>query len=86
MKIKEGFVLREVADCFVVMNLGQELNLGGMITLNETGALIWNGVAEGLDAQSIAEKLVAEYEVSIETALSDVNGFISKMKEADVFE
>ncbi len=86
MKIKEGFVIREVADCFVVMNLGQELNLGGMITLNETGALIWNGVAEGLDAQSIAEKLVAEYEVSIETALSDVNGFISKMKEADVFE
>lgn len=86
MKIKDGFVIRKVADCFVVMNLGQELNLGGMITLNETGALIWNGVAEGLSASDIAKRITDEYEVSEEKALEDVKTFICKMKEAEVFE
>lgn len=86
MKIKDGFVIRKVADCFVVMNLGQELDLGGMITLNETGALIWNGVAEGLSVSEIAKKITDEYEVSEEKALEDVKTFICKMKEAEVFE
>ena len=86
MKIKDGFVIRKVADCFVVINLGQELSLSEMITLNETGALIWNSVNEGLEPQQIAEKLAEEYEVSMETALADVNAFICKMKEANVFE
>jgi hypothetical protein len=86
MKIKDGFVIRKVADCFVVMNLGQELDLGGMITLNETGALIWNGVAEGLSGSDIAKRITDEYEVSEEKALEDVKTFICKMKEAEVFE
>ena len=86
MKIKDGFVIRKVADCFVVMNLGQELNLGGMITLNETGALIWNGVAQGLSDSEIAKRITDEYEVSEEKALEDVKTFICKMKEAEVFE
>ena len=86
MKIKDGFVIRKVADCFVVMNLGQELDLSGMITLNETGALIWNGVAEGLSVSDIAKRITDEYEVSEEKALEDVKTFICKMKEAEVFE
>lgn len=86
MKIKDGFVIRKVADCFVVMNLGQELNLSGMITLNETGAFIWNGISDGLSEAEIARKITDEYEVSEEKALEDVKTFICKMKEAEVFE
>ena len=86
MKIKDGFVIRQVAGCYVIMNLGQELNLGGMITLNETGALIWDSVANGLSEDEIAKRITEEYEVSEETALEDVRNFICKMKEADVFE
>ncbi len=86
MKIKDGFVIREAAGCYVIMNLGQELNLGKMITLNETGAFIWNLVAEGLSQEEIAKKLSEEYNVEAETAKADVDSFINKMKEADVFE
>lgn len=42
MKIKEGFMLRQVAESWVVVPMrNEELDFNGMITLNETGAFLW---------------------------------------------
>lgn len=86
MKIKEGFVLREVADCYVIMYLGGELEFNGMITLNETGAFIFKAIGQGLTREDIAKKLCEEYEVSKEQAMSDIQRFIGQMKGAGVIE
>ena len=86
MKIKDGFVLREVADSYVVMNIGGELSFNKMITLNETGAIIWNGISDNLSREEIAKRITDEYDVSLDVALNDVNLFIEKMKEAEVIE
>ena len=86
MKIKSGIVLREVADSFVLMDLGGELNFNGMITLNETGAFIFKRIEEGLSPENIANSLADEYDISFETALSDVNAFIQKMNGVGVLE
>ena len=86
MKIKSGIVLREVADSFVLMDLGGELNFNGMITLNETGAFIFKRIEEGLSPENIALALADEYDISFETALSDVNAFIQKMNGVGVLE
>lgn len=86
MKIKDGFTLREVAGNYVVMNLGGELAFNGMITLNETGAVIWNAINDGSDKEAIALKITEEYDIDSETALRDVEKFIAKMLEAGVLE
>lgn len=86
MKIKEGFVLREAAGSYVVMNIGGNINFNGMITLNETGALIWRAIEDGDDAETIAKKIAGLYEIDHETALRDVNGFIEKMNGAGILE
>lgn len=86
MKIKEGFVVREVAGEYVVMNLGGEASFDGMITLNETGALIWKAIENGKNADEIAGKIVSEYEIDKETALNDIKKFIEKMNGAGVIE
>lgn len=86
MRIKEGFIIRQAADSFVVMQIGGEVDFNGMITLNETGAFIWNSIANGLDENQIATKLTEEYDTDFENALSDVKTFISKMKEVNVIE
>ncbi len=86
MKIKNGFVLREVADSFVVMNIGGELAFNGMITLNEVGAFIWKAIENGDNIEEIAKKITLEYEIDYETALSDANVFINKMNEVGVLE
>ncbi len=86
MKIKEGFVLREAAGSFVVMNIGGELSFNGMITLNETGAMIWRAIEAGEDAETIAKQIAAKYDIDIEIALNDTNGFIEKMNGAGILE
>ncbi len=86
MKIKDGLVLREVAGSYVVMNAGGELNFNGMITLNESGAIIWRGLEEGLSVDEIAERITAEYDIDAETAIADIKRFTDKMSEAGVIE
>ena len=81
MKLKEGFILREVAGQTVVLPSGDDLNLNMMITLNGTGAFLWKQLeAEKSDAELVAA-LRAEYDVDEETAMSAVDGFIAKLKE-----
>lgn len=86
MKIKEGYILREIADSYIVMNPSGELAFNGMITLNETGAFIWKLINEGFDKNGIAQKITEEYEIDFETAVSDTEAFIQKMIEADIVE
>ena len=42
MKLKKGFVLREVAGETVVVPVEAELKFNGMITLNEAAKVLWN--------------------------------------------
>ena len=86
MRIKEGFVLRQVADSYVVMNLGSEISFNGMLTLNESGALLWNAISEGADADGLVTALLNEYDVSDEIAKKDVAAFIEKIKGAGILE
>ncbi len=86
MRIKEGFVLREVAGSAVIMNIGGELSFNKMITLNESGVLIWKCIENGLSAEAIADELCSVYDVEHTQALSDVNAFIAKTKGLSIIE
>ena len=81
--LKDGFVLRQVADTWVVMPLGQvSLDFNGMLTLNETGAVLWQALEKGGDVQDLANALTAEYDVSAEQAKQDVEAFMAKLQQA----
>lgn len=87
MKIKENFLLRQVADTWVVMPIGQEmLDFNGMLTLNESGALLWNALEQGVDREKLVDALLAEYDVSREVALADVDAFLGKLVSAGCLE
>lgn len=80
MKIKEDFLLRQVADTWVVMPVGQEtLNFNGMMTLNETGVLLWQTLQAGAEMEDLVAALTAEYNVSAEVAREDVSAFCQKL-------
>ena len=87
MKIKENFALRQVADTWVVLPLGAAtVDFNGMLTLNETGALLWQTLEKGGDREMLADALTAEYEVERSTALSDADEFIEKLKNIGCLE
>lgn len=87
MKIKEDFLLRKVADSYVVVPVNRmTLDFNGIINLNETGAFLFGLLQNGAEREELISKLLDEYEVTPEKASNDVDVFISKVKEADILE
>ena len=88
MRIKEELVKAEIGDDIVVLVPTGESSDGKnfVIELNETAALIYDGIADGLDADKIASQLVAGYGISPEKAAQDVKKVIDRLTEAGVVE
>lgn len=87
MKLKENFALRPVADTWVVLPLGEEsVNFNGMLTLNESGALLWQALEKGGDREALADALMAEYVVDRAQALADAEAFLKKLQEIGCLE
>ena len=87
MRIKKDFVLRKVADVYVVVPVNSlTLDFNGIINLNETGAVLFKLLQSGADKQELVNKLLEEYEVEPEKASADIDVFLEKVKDADILE
>ena len=87
MKIKQGFMLREVAGNFVVVAVGEaSKNFNGVINLNESGAFLWKQLMSETTNEKLLDALLNEYDVSEEIAKKDIQMFVNKLKEADILE
>lgn len=83
MKIKDGFIIREVAGSFIVVAVGSAAkNFNGIINLNETGAFLWKILESGATKEELLAKMTEEYDVDEETARKDIDAFINKLQEA----
>ena len=82
MRIKDGFVLREVAGQIMVIATGEaSKDFHGMIKLNGTGKEIWLGLQEGLTEEEIVQRIKDTYEVEEDKAAVDTRAFLSQMEE-----
>ncbi len=86
MRIKDGFLLRETAGKYIVLPLGGELDLGSLITLNETGAFLWRLLENGASREALVEALLEEYDVDKERAEKDLDALLAKMNAVGVLE
>lgn len=87
MKLNKNFALRQVASTWVVLPLAEAtVDFNGMLTLNESGALLWRTLEQGSDREGLADALTAEYDVAREQALTDVDEFLNKLLRAGCIE
>ena len=88
MKIKEGFVLRTICGQSVVSGEGTaNVNFSKLVSLNDSAAYLYKKV-QGLEftAETLADLLLAEYEVDRETALKDAEALCAQWKEIGIAE
>lgn len=83
MKLKNGFILRDVGGECVVVPSGADIDLNGMITLNATAKTLWQQLEQEADTADLVAALLAEYEVDEATARAAVDRFIATLKEND---
>ena len=87
MKVKEDFLLREVAGCYVVVPVGSAtVNFNGMLNLNETGAFLWEHLAEGCSYDELLNALLSEYDVAEDEARKGIDSFLETARNAGVIE
>ena len=85
MRIKDGFVVRKIANQYMAVPVGERTQeLHGMIGLNETGAFLWELLKKEQTEESLAGGLCEEYEVTPEQALESVRQFIEKLQSEGV--
>lgn len=87
MKVKEDFLLREVAGCYVVVPVGKAtVDFNGMMNLNETGAFLWEKLENDTTKEELLKAMLDEYEVTEDIAKKDIDNFITKLKDGNLLE
>lgn len=86
MKLKKGFLLRELAGRIVVVPEGDVLDMNLMISLNGTGRFLWERLDQGASAQELKEALMEQYKVDEQRASADVEAFIQNLDKHGFLE
>lgn len=87
MKIKEGFMLKQVCEEFMVVPVGAaSVDFKSVIRLNETGAFLWNLLEKGATKEDMLKDILDEYDVSAEIASADIDTFILKLNDAGIID
>ena len=85
MQIKPGFAMRKIAGSNIVVPVGAaSSDFNGMITLNDTGAFLWNCFLQPTTEAQVVEALMHEYEVERQRAAADVAHFAALLREFSV--
>ncbi len=83
MKIKNGFLLRQVGEQNIVVAIGDESrDFNGIIRLNDTGKFLWEKLQADTTESALVSAMLLEYDIDEATAKNDVADFITALKEA----
>lgn len=83
MRIKQGFVLREIAGQAMVIATGEaSKGFHGMVKLNGTGKEIWQGLMDGLTEEEIVNKMAEKYQIDVVKAAKDTKELLEEMEKA----
>lgn len=88
MKIRDGFVVRDIGGKTFVVAVGElSKKFSCMITLNETGKLIWQTLENGATNEEVVDKILSVYEdADRETVEKDVALFIERLAKDNILE
>jgi hypothetical protein len=88
MKIKEGFVLRQMCGENIVAGEGlQHINFNKLISLNESAAYLWKELVDKeFTQQEMAELLIKRYGIDEQLAMSDSEKLMASWVEIGLAE
>lgn len=85
MKVSNQFIMRTIADEHLLIPVGEAaISVKGLIALSESGALLYEKLKGGCSQADLMAALMAEYEVSEDVAVQDVEAFLNQMRELNM--
>ena len=87
MKIKEGFVLRNVVDEHIVMPTGDNIaKFEGAVVLNEVAAFVYKQLENPVGRDDLLAAMLAEYEIDEATAAADLDALLEQFQNMGLIE
>ena len=87
MKVKNGYLVREIADCHIIVPIGERvIEFKGIMTLNDTGSFIWKCLTDDISYSELLSSILDEYEIDEATAKADLDEFLNVARESGVLE
>ncbi len=85
MKLKLQLVKRDIAGDIILVPVGAATSsIQGLITINETGAAIWDVLPEAENEEAIVDKLYEQFDAERDELRKDVDEFLDKLREMDI--
>ena len=87
MKAKQGFILRNVVDEYILMPVGDNIGkFNGTVLLNEVSAFIWEKLQNPISKEDLLQSVLDEFEVEKAVAMADLDALLATLKEYGVIE
>lgn len=88
IQLKKGFVLRKIGPQYMAVPYGEMTSeIKGMVTLTESGYLLWKMLEDNADSEAALVKALTDtYEVEEEEAEKDVAEFVAYLVKLGAVE
>ncbi len=81
MRLKDGFILKKILDDYIVVPTGDNIvDFAVAVSLNESGAFLWEQLSKDMTVMELADALATEYDVTGDEVFDDVVEFVELLK------
>ena len=85
MKLKLQLVKREIAGDVILVPVGEATTkLQGLLTINETGAAIWDALPDAENEEAIVDRLYETFDAERDVLRKDVDAFLAQLTELGI--
>jgi len=82
-----GFVLRNIADEWLLMPTGDNIRqFGGTVLLNEVSAFIWEKLQQPVTRDGLLKEMLDEYATDEATAAAALDALLAEMKQMGIIQ
>lgn len=83
MKANNNFILRNIGDIYFILPADRTTFLSAeqMLTINETGAYLWNCLQKNRTMEELASDLQKYYKIDYKTAYEDTKSFLATLQK-----
>ena len=87
MKAKQGFILRNVVDEYILMPTGDNIGkFNGTVLLNEVSAFVWEKLQNSVSKDDLLRAVLDEFEVEKAVASADLDALLATFNEYGIIE
>ena len=87
MKLKKGFVLRQINKRYYAVPVGPlAARHKILISMNGTCLFVWQQLQQDRTRQELLDALLTEYDVALEVAAADLDRFLGALEQAGLLE